>query len=98
MEDSLKIRGLTILEGGLKLNLLRSLHRCFIQSVTQSLYHALDANLTTRGKYHFQQNFAFYFKATSFFSVNRPGLECDLGRNRFRHCFRSLSSGRGTDY
>lgn len=82
MEDSLKVGRLAILESGLELDFLRGLNRCFIESMAQSLHNSLDANLTIRGKQNFQQNFAFDFEASPFFSVNRAGLESDLGRYR----------------
>ena len=84
MQDSLKIGRLTVLQRGLELNFFGSLNRRFIESMTKALHDALDANLPSRSKDYFQQNLTFDFEAPSFFSVNRAGLECDLGRNRLR--------------
>src|SRR3979490_2281379 len=87
MQDSLKIGRLTILQRGLELNFFGSPNRRFIESMTKTLHDALDANLTGCGKDYFQQNLTFNLEATSFFSVNRARLECDLGRNRLRQWF-----------
>src|SRR2546423_1852383 len=82
MKDSLKIGRMTILESGFELNFLCSLNGCFIQSMTEALHYSLDANLTIGCKHNLQQNFAFDFKAASFFGVNGTRLECDLSGNR----------------
>src|SRR5258706_14280627 len=84
MQDSRKVGRLSVLQRGLELNLLGSPNRRFIESMTKTLHDALDANLTGRSKNYFQQNFPLNFEATSFFSVNRARLECDLGRDRLR--------------
>ena len=85
MQDRLKIGRLTVFQSRLKLDFLSGLNGRLIQSMTQTLNDALDTNLTGRSKYDLQQNFPFDFETTSLISVNRTGLERNLGRNRLSH-------------
>ena len=81
MQHGRKVGRLTVLQGWLELNLLGRTNGRFVQPMTQSLYNALDTNLSGGGKDDFQQNFAFYFQAFAFLSVNRARFESDLSGN-----------------
>lgn len=93
MQDRPEIRRLAILERWFELNLFCGANRRLIQSVPQSLHHFQDADLSGRGKDDFDQDLAFDFQLAAFISVNRPGLECDLRRDRFHYRFGDLGLG-----
>ena len=66
--------------GGLELNFLGCLHCRFVQTMTETVHHFDDTNLTGRRKYDIEQDFALNLQLAAFVSVNRTRLVGNLNR------------------
>ena len=80
VQDSIEVRRVAVLLRGLELNFLRGANRRLVEPVPETAHHFHDANLPGCRKDNLQQNLALNFKLSSFLSVNRTGLKCDLNR------------------
>src|SRR5271157_3959546 len=93
----LEIGGVAVSQGGFELNFFRGANRGLVQPMTEAAYHFHDANLPGRGKDNVDQDLALDLKLSPLISVNRTGLECDLGRQGFDDGFGGLGFGLSDD-
>src|SRR5580700_12037944 len=89
---------MSVSEGGLELNLLRSANRGFVQPVTQTANHFQNLNLPVCQKDNLKQHFAFNLELSPFISVDRTRLECDLSRQGLDDRIGGLGFGLSGDY
>ena len=80
MQYRLEISRLAILLSGFELNFLRRADCRFVQPMTEAMHYLHHANLSGRSEHDIKQNLALNFELSTFISVDRAGLECNLSR------------------